>query len=411
MGCFYSLPFFVAGFLSYHGAKLLFLPLIALLCLWKYLDNGKVNWKPLLSLAVLAFLISFSYFVTLKYQPSNARTGEIVFNDSAAASSSVDNERKAAIPGFQQQIFLNKATYFYKRLTDTYLHTFSTDFLFVSGENRGAYSFWIHGLFYYIDFPLIILGLIGLYTVSKKVWWLVVGIIAISPITSVLSGGEPSYVIRSGLLFPMLAALSGIGIWFLLNQFKKYRILVGGVILIIYLFSVANFLNLYFTRYPIYNSEGFYFSNKILSRYIDLNLDKEEITPIIISVVEPRILFEKFLFYNNLYTKESAGNLNQKIAQKDFSYKNIRFISKCSQDVATGSAILVYEAKMECEKEVQPTTRILSPSDAGSLFIIKNDKLCTHYNLSRYPRINSIFEFDVNNLDPENFCKTWISLL
>ncbi|MBI4059122.1 hypothetical protein HY404_02685 [Candidatus Microgenomates bacterium] len=408
---FYALPFFTSGFLSYHGAKLLFFPLIALVCLWKYLDNRKIDCKPLLSLVTLALLISFSYFVTLKYQPSNARAGELVFYNSDIASSSVDNERKSAVPGFQQQIFLNKATYFYKRLTDTYLHTFSTDFLFVSGENRGAYSFWIHGLFYYIDFPLIILGLIGLYTISKRVWWLIVGIIAISPITSVLSGGEPSYVIRSGLIFPLLAALSGIGIWFLLNQLKRYRVFIGGAILIIYLFSVANFLNLYFTRYPIYNSEGFFFSNKVLSRYVDLNLAKGSATPIIISVVEPRIVFEKFLFYNNFYTKGSARDINQKIAQKDFSYKNIRFIDKCDQITATSSATYVYEAKMECNKQLQPTTRILSPVDAGSLFIIKNDKLCKSYNLSRYPRINKISEFNVYKLSEDDFCKIWISML
>lgn len=410
-GIFYSLPFFMAGFLSYHGAKLLFFPLITLVCFWKYLDNKSVNLKPALFVAVLALIISSAYFVTLKYQPSYARAGEIVFYDSYGASSTVDNERKLAIPGFQQQIFLNKATYFYKRLTDTYLHTFSTDFLFVSGENLGAYSFWIHGIFYYIDFPLIILGIIGLYLISKKVWWLVMGIIVISPITSVLSGGEPSYVIRSGLTFPFLASLSGTGVYFLLNQLKKYRVIIGSLILVIYLFSVANFLNLYFTRYPIYNSEGFFFSNKVLSRYLDLNLTKNSTSQILISATEPRILFEKLLFYSNLYNKETALGFNQKIAQGDFSYKSIKFINKCDQSIATSSGTYIYEAKMECNKQVQPTTRILSPADAGSLFIIKNDKLCNSYGLSRYPRINKIPELDVYGLSEGDFCKTWISFL
>lgn len=408
---FYALPFFIAGFLSYHGAKLLFSPLILLVCSWRYLEPESVNKKQLISFAAIGLFIPLLYFATIKYQPSAARVGELIFYDTAIASSAVDNERKSSIPGFQQEIFLNKANYLFQRITNTYLHTLSTDFLFVSGENRGAYSFWIHGLFYYIDFPLIILGLVGLYVTSRRGWWLIMGILAISPLTSALSGGEQSFVIRSGLVFPLLASLSGIGIWFLLNQFKRYRVFAGGMVLIIYLFLVASFLNLYFTRYPIYNSEGFFFSNKVLSRYIDLNLGKEEAIPIIISVVEPRILFEKFLFYSNLYTKETAGYLNQKIAQKDFSYKKIRFIDKCSQDVATGSATLIYEAKMECEKEIQPTTRILSPADAGSLFIIKNDKLCMPYNLSRYPRVNIVYELDVNKLTSESFCKTWISFL
>lgn len=408
---FYALPFFIAGFLSYHGAKLLFFPLILLVCLWRYLQPQGINKKQLISLAALGLFIPLFYFVTIKYQPSSARVGELIFYDTATVSSAVDNERKSSIPGFQQEIFLNKANYLLQRITNTYLHTFSTDFLFVSGENRGAYSFWIHGLFYYIDFPLIILGLVGLYITTRRGWWLVISILAISPLTSALSGGEQSFVIRSGLVFPLLASLSGIGIWFLLNQFKRYRVFAGGIVLIIYLFLVASFLNLYFARYPIYNSEGFFFSNKVLSRYIDLNLAKKEAAPIIISVVEPRILFEKFLFYSNLYTKETAWDFNQKIAQKDFSYKNIRFIDKCSQDVATGSATLIYEAKMECDKEVQPTTRILSPADAGSLFIIKNDRLCNSDGLSRYPRVNRISELDVYKLSEDNFCRDWISFL
>lgn len=406
----YSLAFFVAGFLSYHGAKLLFFPLVSLVCLWKYLEGGRINWKPPLALVLIALFISIFYFITLKYQPSSARAGELVFYDSTVASS-VDNERKSAIPGSQQTFFLNKATYFTKKLTNTYLHTFSTDFLFVSGENRGAYSFWIHGLFYYIDFPLILLGIVGLYSASKRGWGLIMGVLAISPITSVLSGGEPSYVIRSGLVFPLLAALSGTGIWFLVNQFSKYRVLLGGIILVIYLFSIANFLNLYFTRYPIYNSEGFFYSNKVLSRYLGLALIKSSQPPIIISATEPRILFEKFLFYNNFYSKDNAQAINQKIAQSDFSYRNIRFTDKCSQVVATGSATLVYEAKMECDKQQQPESRILAPVDAGSLFIIKDDKLCNVYNLPRYPRVNNISDFDIYKLNEEDFCKTWISFL
>ncbi len=406
----YSLFFFTAGFLSYHGAKLLFFPLISLVCLWKFLEGGKINWKPLLILTSVALLISIAYLTTLKYQPANARAGELVFYDNTVGSS-VDNERKLAVPGFQQTFFLNKVTHFTKKLTDTYLHTFSTDFLFVSGEDRGAYSFWIHGLFYYIDFPLIILGLVGLYVANKKAWWLVLGILIISPITSMLSGGEASYVIRSGLVFPFLAALSGIGIWFLVNQFSKYRFLLAGIVFVIYLFSIANFLNLYFTRFPIYNSEGFFYSNKVLSRYLDLALIKPDQTPIIVSATEPRILFEKFLFYNNFYSKENAENINQKIAQKDFSYNNVRFIDKCDESVSTGSATLIYEAKMECDKQVQPTARILAPVDAGSLFVIKNDKLCSIYSLSRYPRINNISEFDIYKLKEENFCQIWISFL
>lgn len=407
----YSLPLFLAGFFSYHGAKFLFLPLILVVCSWKFFAGGRKSIKQLLLVCIVAIFISFSYFITIKYQPASSRVGELIFN-SSTVSSEVDNERRLSVPGLQQELFLNKATYFLKELGDTYLHAFSTDFLFVSGENRGAYSFWIHGLFYIIDFPFIILGLIGLYMVNKKSWLIVIMIIALSPLTSVISGGqEKSYVIRSGLMFPLIASLSGIGIWYLLNQIKNFRFLIGGIVLVVYFLSVANFINLYLTRYPIYNSEGFFFSDKLLSKYVELASDKSEQDLVTISVKEPRILFEKFLFYNNLYSKESALEINQKVARNDFSYRNVKFVDTCSQMSPANNSTLIYDSRLGCEEETQPVSRILSPADAGSLFVIKNDRLCNSYNLSRYPRVDDIFKFDVYKLTEEDFCKTWISLL
>lgn len=410
---FYSFPFFILGFLSYHGFKLLFFPLIFIVGVWTFIARKKeVGKKPIVVLLIFSILIPLLYFITLRFQPGESRVIDLVFYDTNA-STTVNSQRRLSIPGFQQSLFLNKFTYFSNKIIGTYIHTFSSDFLFVTGESRGAYSFWYHGPFYIIDFPLIILGLIGLYIVSKKSWFLVIGIIAISPIPSALTGGVSgdnlSWVIRSGLLFPFLAALSGIGVWFLISLLKKYNVIVGIVIAILYLVSIANFLNLYITRYPVYDSEGFFFSNKELARYIDYGLKENTNEKITIVVKEPKILFEEFLFYNNFYNKLTAPNLNNKIGNSNFSYQNITFTDKCPD--TNNLDTLIYEPKQNCEKQTGPIIRILSPADAGTFLIIKNDNVCNHYNLSRYVTINKLSNFDIYSLSQKDFCESWISFL
>lgn len=407
---FWALPFFLAGALSYHGAKLLFVPIIFVLLGWKYLCNRKINIKPLLALAGISLLLLFSYTLTLKYQPSNNRSQELIFYDTSA-SGAVDDERRLSLPGVQQELFSNKATYSAKKMVDIYLTSYSTDFLFLRGENRGAYSFWYHGLFYYVDSILILLGILGLFTLNKRALVLILLIIAISPLPSVLSNSEKSFVIRSGLMFPFLTSLAGIGVWFLLKQTKRYKALLGSFISVIYFVSVANFLNLYFTRYPVYASEGFFLSHKILSKYINLAINDSTEPKVIVSATEPKIVFEKYLFYNNLYNNKQAINeINSKIANKEYGLSDVKFIDKCDKPTSTNT-IWIYEQKMNCEKEQVPSLRISSLSDGGFIWTIKEDKVWGNYNLAQYPRVNNPSEFDLYKLSSENFCKIWISRL
>lgn len=401
---FYSLLFFVIGFLSYHGAKVLLFPLVAVISVWKF-SESKSDKKYLLILIGASLLISVAYFATLNYQPSSARSEEIIFFSDQAATA-VNKDRTQSVPGIQQELLVNKATYLLKTLADTYMGAFSTDLLFVSGEDRGAYSFWVHGIFYYIDLFLIIFGLTGLYITNRKAWWLILGIIAVSPLASILSVVGKSYVIRSGLVFPFLASLSGIGIWFLLRESGRYKRILGYSILLIYFVSVFNFLNIYFTRYPIYGSEGFFFSNKILSRYLKLTLNESK--EVLIFTTEPRMLFEKFLFYNNLYTRETAEEMNNKIGKGDLSYKNLRFVGRCEDVTNDGGGILIHEAKLDCKFEAS-SSKISSTADAGTIFFINNDSICSKYERNSYPKVNRLSDLNVYDLSEEEFCKIWIS--
>ncbi len=404
-----SFPFFVFGFLSYLGFKLLFLPLIIILILWKFFIIGRKEMKPLLVLLGLSIVVLIVYAATIKYQPAGSRTNELIFSDLNRATSVVDDERRQSVDNDLQAVFSNKATYFLKRIARSYLYAYSTDLLFLYGETRGAYSFWYHGLLYYVDFPLIILGVIGLFVVNRKAIWLILSIIAIAPLPSVMGIVEQSYVIRSGLMFPFLAALSGIGIWFLISRIPKLRVIPIAIISVFYLVSVLNFLNLYFFRYPVYGAEGFFFSEKILSQYINLSSHKYPGNKIIVVTKEPKIVFEEFLFYNNLYSgKNNIEDLNIKISSKDFSYKNVSFTNECVISNEDNISV-IYQVEQKCEFVNDPQAKIMALKDSGTIFNITRDRLCEGYRLNNYLRVYNLHEFDMAKMDEENFCITWIT--
>lgn len=405
----YSMLFFILGFLSYHGAKVLFFPLIFILVLFKFFSGNEIKRKPLLILLGLAFCVVILYSLNLKFQPTGSRVSELFPNQQESASY-IDQERGLSIYGFQQQIFINKLTYPFTRVVDTYLHSFSTDFLFINGEVRGAYSFWKHGLFYYIDFILILVGLIGLYIISKKAAFLIFAIILVSPVPSALNFSDQSYVIRSSLMFPFLCVLSGTGIWFLISNLKYMKKTIASLLIVIYIISIANFLNLYFTRYPVYASEGFFLSNKTLSRYIDLSLDNTS-GKIIISTTEPRIIFEKFLFYNNLYTGyDQIQEINNDIKNKKYMFENVEFIDKCLENKNSENIVWIYESKLNCLNNSQEVSKISSPADGGSQWVINNDILCRDYLKNSYPKVRGLFDFNIYEMNKKDFCEKWISV-
>lgn len=413
----YAVIFFVLGFLSYHGFKILIVPLVLFISIWKYYSHEEKSTKPLILLCSSSILIFFLYAISLGLQPAASRISEIVFFNPAAKAQitkEVNYERQFSIPGFQQSIFINKYVYFTRSAIQTYLNAFSTDFLFVKGDPRGAYSFWIHGPFYFIDFPLILLGFFILFVTYKRAWALVTGLILLAPLPSVISTVDISYVIRSSLMFPLLASLSGLGMWYLLQIPRKYHIFcvkyVVSLVVFLYIISVAYFLNLYFTRYPLYGSEGFFLSDKIIARYLSFASHNPNHQTIVYAG-ESRIKFEKYLFYNHLYTRQTANEINEKIKQHDYSWDNIKFTDTgFSLAVSSESAkTIIYKNDFETRRTPPASLSIATPTSSDPLYYINNDIVCKHSSLLRYVVIHKISDFDMYAMPLNKFCSTWIT--
>ncbi len=407
-----SILFFILGFLSYHGAKLVFIPMIFYVLIWKIIFYGK---KYLYSSIIIASVAMFSvvvYLIFFVYQGTNTRTKELVFFNTDRTTRQVDTDRRLSIQSPVQKLFNNKITYYLTNIADNYINAFNTKLLFTNGENNAVLSLLIHGMFYWIELPLLIIGIIGLYILNKKIWLLILGLIAIAPLSSSLSTIGQSYVQRAGLMFPLLGILIAIGIYTLSKIFRSQKIFLTIFITVLYLFSLSNFLNIYFIRYPIFNSEGFSLSHKVLAKYLQLAMIKNPNIKINISAKDPLMLFLKFLYYNNIYNNvDNIKAINKNISEKKYYFGNITFTYDCldnTSDKRTDN-IWIEENAKECSNTSIGMPRIITITDSGSLFVIHNDLVCKKSYHPQYLKISNTSELDISSMNEEEFCHNWIA--
>lgn len=406
---FWAFPAFLASFLSYLGAKLHFFPLILILLVWKYKTTGKKADKyPFFLFGLLAFLTVLVYFLTLNYQPTGKRAGELIFFNQEWASEIVNKERRQAIPNKGLNFFSNKATVILQRIGDVYLLAFSPVGLFAKGETVSVYSLWQHGQFYYLDFLLIFFGLLYVFAKYRKVFWLLVSIIASAPWVSSIDLVEKTFAVRAYPMFPFLALLAGIGFLYIKEQFPfgKYIVSVAAGL---YILLILNFLNLYFFRYPIYSAERWFFSERLIAHYISLAEEAEDIDKIYIVTKEnPKWVFEEYLFYSGNYNdKASIQRMNKRIRERNFSWKKAVFLDKCPQDIGKKD-VLILDRRI-CPRDEQGKHGIVDLKDAGTVLIIENDLLCKNLPLQRYSRVTDMKNLYIERQERTIFCKNWIS--
>lgn len=415
----YSLPFLFFGFFSYHGTKLLFLPLVlSFLFIRFYLYKRKnENKKPILIILLFSLLMLGYFLTSLKYQSAGKRTNEFLLFASDKAAHAVNDERRSSLITPLTPFLSNKATYILKTSIKQYLGAFSTNFLFLTGEQTGALSNWIHGQFYYIDFFLLMLGVVVLYKKNKKVFIALTLLIIIAPIPSALSSKDVSYVMRSSLLFPILSIFIACGIKFIIDSFKNKK-LITSVFVLVYLLFLTNYFYIYFYRYPVYGAEGFFFSERVLSEYIKKNKG-----PVFVLTNNPDTIYTQYLFYSDSYnSKENARKIAANIQNKEYSFNNAVFIDNCEQaeQVYKQNKTLIVSASLSCTKEGKDFVDsqnidqkehldISNPADAGSIFYILNDTLCTNLSKSQYPQIKTSKDFQLQNMNLASFCHSWIN--
>lgn len=412
---FYSFPFYFLGFFSYTGGQISFYLFMVGTLAYNYFLNAGQRIKPYLAYLCLATLILLTYLgVTLRNQSFASRSKEIYLPGNFEISETVNLERKTAVQSRINNVFINKATVYVRGFIDKYLNTFSANNLFIKGETRGAYSYPNHGKFYFLDIFFIITGFSFLFSLNKKGWWLVIFVLIVGPITAGLSVVEFSYSQRAGLIFPFLAVLIGIGIGDLINLFQKKiaRSLSAFLVAAVYAVLFINLLHIYFYRYQIQAADDLFFQDRVLSNYIKLTAREYPNYKIIVSSPEPKIIFEEYLFFSNLYSGEKIKFINQRIDRKDYSYGKVVFQDSCPKDKIDKNTVWIYNGGLNCEKTRDPdTVRITRLKDVLETYLIRQDQICKSQNLNSYVPLSAYGNFKIEKQSVKEFCNDWITKL
>lgn len=327
----WSLPLFFFAFYSYHATKFFFLFCIPFLILlhWSFFIRQK---RIFITFVIGYIFILASFLFVMKTQGVN-RTDVLVWKDIQTASRVVDYERqRSTAPFWIRTIYSNKLMYYLSVIRQNYLEAFSPQFLFLYGETgglAGLYGGSSHGVLYFIDLPLMFIGLFGLFANKslRRSAIFVLGGLLLAPISSAVTT-DRTYAVRSIMMQPFLVLIVGYGVYIVYSWIKAryasyWRVAVG-VVAGTYLVFVGSYFYEYFYRFPIVNAEAWFQSTKELIEFIDHNKYRyDEI--ILASRGDP--LFQ-YGFYNQMDPTVLRNLLRSPYPRR---VGNVVFINECFQ--------------------------------------------------------------------------------
>jgi 4-amino-4-deoxy-L-arabinose transferase-like glycosyltransferase len=401
-----SFPFLLLAFYSYIGTKLIFLPFVFAVIIYCYFTNKKKFLKQYLVLLSLCILLVLFYTVSLELNPAVTRLSRLLTPSSPGISDQVNLIRKTTIENPFTNILTNKYTIFANIIFTKTLKTFATDYLFISGD--GFFSIWRHGLFYYIDSVFILLGTLFVFSKKRNVFVFLATVILIGVIPQIFyTADTSSFSVHSTLMYPFLIVLGGAGIWEIINLLKNknYKIISFLVILLFYVFSVANFANIYFYWFPL---QGYFdFSQRVVSSYAIRASGDQKVTVYSNTSFD---IFKKYLFYENLYSKNTASIIRENFNKQSYFLGNVTFKScNIPPNIKDKNNLILLDVNCGEKPFDLPNLAVARLSDGGESFKIYNDKICTGAGLSRYPSGIKLADFNIESLTNKKFCQTFIT--
>ncbi|NMC36435.1 phospholipid carrier-dependent glycosyltransferase [Candidatus Beckwithbacteria bacterium] len=162
--------------------------------------------------------------------------------------------------------------YYAKLYLDHYFSHFNPQFLFISGDSNIRHSVGLVGQLYWLQLPLLFLGIYYLFAKKEKnmmlmLWWLVV-----APVAAGATKATP-HALRALLMVIPLATLCAYGLINFVTAIRKAMpkyILIGSLILLVggFAFELGQFWYYYTTVYPIKSSQDWQYGYKEMVQFI-----------------------------------------------------------------------------------------------------------------------------------------------
>lgn len=395
----------ILGFYCYIGTKIIWLFLIIILSFYSYVSS-----KKKLFLSNIFFLIIGIFFFVF-YAANNfssQRTSELWLPSSPKITIQVSNEKNQSLQNPLKPLITNNYTVYFRNFIEKYLNNFSPDVLFTTGDHTFMVSLWKHGYFYYPEFLLIIAGTIYFYLHYRKVLYLILAMVAISPIPEAIrSDPIPAYAFHSALQYPFLYILIAGGIFLLSSSLQKRLITL--LLASVYAVCIINFADIYFFKYPVYQPEGFNFSRRIISHYLYLEKQKSQ-SGIIFLTPEPDSAFRNYLFYNHLYSASSFDTVKDiyRTGRNPIKFDNITFTSNDRQYGDSSTQTIIVDEQLTSRSFSSNNLFINHLGDNHRLFAIYNGSTCQNQPLGHFTHNLNLFDLRIESLSENLFCQKFI---
>lgn len=403
-----SIPILFAGFYSYIGTKLIFFPFVVIICFYVFFMVHKKKYLKQYLVVLAASFILISFFI-LQISMGESRLGSILTPNNPEFARQVDEIRKASIQTPLTNVFENKSTAYLRTLSIKFFKSFSPDYLFVSGDS--FFSIYRHGLFYALDAIFLLIGFAAVYIQKKKAFTLLLILIFIGVLPQVFYTASLENMTHHIILtFPFLIIFIAAGIWEVLKFFNKksYFYIISVLLIILYGLSMLNFLNIYFFQNSLQGN--FDFHVRIFAKYASL-VNKKEQKIFVYSPMSSDI-FKKYIFYSNAYNKDTYLQIRSLYKTNSFDFQNIKFLPcDATIDPLATDDLIIYD--FNCGKLINESKHLSVSrlSDGGQSYEIFNDKICSTFNLNRYPSNIKIDDFAIEDMQLKRFCQTFITSL
>lgn len=142
-----------------------------------------------------------------------------------------------------------------------YLSHFSGSFLITSGDMNPRSQIPGHGELYWIDIPLILMGLYAVIRSKNFLYFLPVAMLIISPIPAALTKESP-HALRSILAAPSFAIIASFGTAYLKENLKQFSTLLVILVIAAYYLSFENYGFDFLTKYSVETANDWQYQYK-----------------------------------------------------------------------------------------------------------------------------------------------------
>jgi len=261
---FQSLFFLLLSTYSYSTAKLfiVFILLLFLAIFKTKLIKPLLSKKNYLSFAVLILLALPMVLSTLKGESgyrfsyinifTDPTTSQQIDRDREIVAVQVSGEKTLALETpLLAKIYYNKPLSWGKTFLKNYFSSFSTEFLFLKGDQNLRHSFSTVGLLLYPELFLILLGLVKILSSKpNKKEKLLLGLLILAPIPFSLTRDSPGpHASRLIITLPLLIILEVYGLAYLWKKIKQKTLFFSALAISLFFFW-SIFWQHYFYQYP-----------------------------------------------------------------------------------------------------------------------------------------------------------------